>query len=335
MRITSLAIDIAKEKFHLFGVDQNNKVAIDKAMGRKKLMSFLVNLEPLEIFMESCAGSNYLCQKFIEMGHKAYRIAPQHVKPFAQTQKNDRNDAKAILEASRRPGVQFVGIKASWQQDLQSLHKIRDSKMKRYKSICNQARGLLFEFGIIIPIGIKQFTKSIPLILEDAETNLSGVLREEISYLFEEFRYLQAEVKRLEKKIDQQCKSNEFYQAAQEELIGVGPLVASRFLSTIGTVGPFKSGRQVSAYLGLVPRQHSSGGKTQLGRITKNGDQGLRTMIIQGARAAIAGSAQKIYPNLDQEKIRKQVDKKGFNKAAVALANQNTRRMWAIMKKCS
>lgn len=335
MRITTLAIDIAKEKFHLFGVDKHNKVVVDKCLGRKKLVNFLVNKEPMDIFMESCAGSNYLCQKFNEMGHRARRIASQHVKPFAQTQKNDRNDAKAILEASRRPEALFVEIKAHWQQDLQGFHRIRDNKMKRYKAICNQVRGLLFEFGILIPQGIPKFNKEVPLILEDCDFHLSEMIRREIFELYKECKHLQEEVKRLEKEIDKLCSQSEFYIQAQKELLGVGPLVASRFLSTIGNASNFRNGRQVSAHLGLVPRQHSSGGKTKLGKITKNGDSGLRTIIIQGARAAIAGSACKTYPSIEHEKLRHQVENKGFNKAAVALANQNTRRMWAILKKCS
>jgi transposase len=335
MTTTTIAIDIAKDNFQIFGVDKNNKITIDKMMTRKKMMSFLVNHTGVEIFMESCAGSNFLCKEFNKMGHRAKRISPQHVKPYASYQKNDRNDAKAILEASRRPEALFVEVKAEWQQELQALHKIRDQKMKQYKAVAGQVRGFLFEHGFLVPLGMARFNKVIPEILEQTESRLSLIFREELRQLFIECRLLQDKVKELERTISKVCEEHLFYKLAQEELSGVGPLVASRFLCTIGSASNFKNGRQVSAHLGLVPRQNSSGGKQRLGRITKSGDVGLRTMIIQGSRAAIASMSVKECLSVENRKLAKRVTDKGFNKAAVALANQNTRRMWAIMRKCS
>jgi transposase len=334
-KTTTLAIDIAKEKFHIFGVDKYNKPTIDKLVNRKKLIATVVNLQPVDIYMESCAGSNYLCHKFNNMGHNSKRISAQHVKPYASHQKNDRNDAMAILEASRRPGALFVSLKSLEQKDLQSLHKIRDQAQKQYKAIINQIRGLLFEYGIVIPKSVQKFKKNIPEILENAELSLSLYLREEIKELFIDFRRLETKVKSLESTIHQMCKGSEFYQKAQNELKGVGPLSASRFMCTIGSYSNFKNGRQVSACLGVVPRQNSSGGKTSLGGITKHGDVGLRTMIIQGARASMAALSRKEYLNDEDKKIINMIEKKGFNKTAVALANRNIRQMWAIMKKCA
>ncbi len=333
MKTTTLAIDIAKEKFHIFGVDEFNKITLDKPISRNKLMAFLANHPPVLIFMESCAGSNYLCKRFNEMGHTAKRIAAQHVKPYASHQKNDRNDAKAILEASRRPEALFVIVKSRKQQDLQIIHKIRDQKLKQYKAIINQIRGFLFEYGILIPKSATKFKNTIPEILEDADLNLSGAIRDEIQDLFLEFKLIVAKIKKLEEKIAILCEGDLFYDTAIKELKGVGSIVASRYLTVVNQHTDFKNGRQVSAHLGLVPKQNSSGGKTKLGGITKHGDVGLRTLLIQGARAALAVLSLKKQLDIEDLKLKRDLEIKGFNKIAVKLANRNARRMWAIMKK--
>jgi len=298
-------------------------------------MCFIANHAPLKIYMEACAGSNYLCQKFQEMGHQARRISAQHVKPYVGRQKNDRQDAKAILEAVRRPEALFVAVKAPWQQELQCLHKIRDQKVKQYKALVNQVRGLLFEYGVVIPSSLNKFQSLMPEILEDADYSLRPIVLEEINELFHDFKALLKKVKNLENKISHLCTQSTFYRTAQEEIKGVGPLTASRFLSTIGHYSNFKNGRQVSASLGLVPRQHSSGGKTQLGSITKTGDVALRSLLVLGARATLMALAKKSYLSADDAKLKKQVNQKGFNKVAVQLANRNARQMWAVMKKCA
>lgn len=335
MKTTTLSIDIAKEKFHIFGVDQYNKVTIDKAISRNKLMCFIANHPVVDIFMESCAGSNFLCKKFNKMGHNAKRISAQHVKPYASHQKNDRNDAKAILEASRRPGALFVHVKSEQQQDIQILHKIRDQKLKQYRAIIGQIRGFLFEYGILIPKSATKFKNSIPEILEDAELSLSGIIRNEIQELFLEFKTISLKIKEIQEKLEIICEDNDFYKSAINELKGVGSIVASRYLSVINHASDFKNGRQVSAHLGLVPKQNSSGGKTKLGGITKHGDVGLRTLLIQGARASLAVLSIKKHLDIEDLKLKKDLEVKGFNKTAVKLANRNARRMWAIMKKCA
>jgi len=335
MKTTTLAIDIAKEIFYIYGVDAKNNVTIDKFIGRKKLISFIANHSNLKIFMEACAGSNYLCQKFNKMGHIAKRISAQHVRPYVGRQKNDRNDAKAILEASRRPEALFVPIKEVWQQDLQCLYKIRDQKVKQYKATINQVRGLLFEYGEVIPKSITKFQVKIPEVLENAELNLSPFIRDQILDLFENFRKIYISVKQLEVNIKNICKDNTFYKVSQKELRGVGPLTAAKFLSVIGHHSSYKNGRQVSASLGLIPRQYSSGGKTQLGGITKTGNSSLRTLLYLGASATIASIAKKKNLSSEELKLKKQVKEKGHKKVAISLANKNVRQMYAIMKKCS
>jgi len=335
MKTTTLAIDIAKEKFYLFGLDSNGRVSVDKMIGRKKMMSLISNHLPLEIYMEACGGSNYLCQKFEAMGHRVRRISAQHVKPFVGRQKNDRQDAKAILEACRRPEALFVAVKAPWQQELQSLHKIRDQKVKQYQALVNQIRGILFEYGVVIPTSKTKFEKLMPEILESTDNNLRPLIREQICDLFCDFKRLLQQVKNLDDKILYLCEQSEFFKASQKELKGVGPITASRFLSTIGHHANFKNGRQVSASLGLVPRQYSSGGKTQLGSITKSGDTALRSLLVLGARAVLMGLSKKEHLSPEDIKLKRQVEQKGFNKVAVQLANRNARQMWAIMKRCA
>lgn len=335
MQTTILAIDIAKENFYIYGINSQNKVTMDKAIGRKKLMSLLSNHKPLKIFMEACGGSNYLCKRFTEMGHEAKRISAQHVKPYVGRQKNDRNDAKAILEASQRPEALFVAVKVVWQQDLQCLHKIREQKVKQYKATVNQVRGLLFEYGIVVGRSVKVFKECIPQILEDANLSLNPMIREEISELFNEFKGSYEKVKKLELKLDSLSKSHNFYKLAQEEINGVGPLTASRFLSVIGHHSNYKNGRQVSAALGLVPRQSSSGGKSQLGSITKTGDIQLRSLLFLGASASLARLSRKQHLTAEELKLKKQIKAKGHKKVCIQLANRNARQMWAIMKKCS
>lgn len=333
MRITALAIDIAKEKFYIFGVNQENQVVIDKALGRKKLLSFLGNLKPTQIFMEACAGSNYLCKTLNKMGHDARRISAQHVKPYASRQKNDRNDAKAILEASRRPGALFVSIKTSKQLDIQFLHKLRDQKMKQYKAVISQVRAFLFEYGLTVPKSVAGFKKNVPTLLENSSGQLSLVVASELKTLYSEFLILEKHVKELEHKIHQECEGEAFYHASISELKGVGPLVASKYMTVINHHSDFKNGRQASAHIGLVPRQFSSGGTIKLGRMTKAGDVGLRTLLIQGARASLATLWVKKALDSEEMRLKKEIEEKGFNKVSVKLANRNARRMWAIMKR--
>ena len=328
----TLAIDIAKENFYIFGVGEDNEITIDKPIGRKKLMGYLANQKPMTVYMEACAGSNYLCKQINKMGHKSFRIAAQHVKPYVGRQKNDRRDAMAILEASRRPGAIFVQLKEDWQQDLQSLHKIRELKVKQYKSLVNQVRGLLFEYGILISKSVSKFEKEVPKILEDAENQLSLVIRTHISDLFKEVRKLKGEAEGL---LDQICtlsSKSQFFTQVQEELVGVGPVSASKFLSQIGHHSNYKNGRQVAASLGLVPRQHSSGGKTVLGRITKTGDSSMRSTLVMGARSTLARLSKKIELSAEEMKLKKELENKGFNKLSIQLANRSARQMWAIMR---
>lgn len=333
MKLKALAIDLAKDFFQLYGVDETSTVVLDKKVGRGRFAKIIKNLTPTTIYMEACGGAHHWARLFRAYGHTVRLIAPHHVKPYVGHQKNDRNDARAILEACQRPESVFVGVKALWQQDLQTLHKLRDLKLKQQVATINHIRGLMMEYGVVLPKGHTKFKQLIPLLLEDAENTLTAVVRECCSGMYQSYLVLSEEILSLEKQLTEISKGYEFTKKAQEEIRGVGPLITTRFLASIGDVTHFSNGRQVSAWLGLVPRQRSTGGRTKLGRITKHGDSDLRKIIIQGARSAVTWARIKDYGDEDTKKIRRLEAEKGFNVAAVATANRNVRRMYGILRK--
>jgi len=189
MNIKSIAIDLAKETFHICAVDTDNNLVIDKKVKRKSLLSTIVKLTPVDIYMEACGGAHYWARKFVSLGHNVKLIAPHRVTPYVGGQKNDRNDAIAILEACRRPGVVFVGIKTIAQQDLKSLHKIRDQKLKNQTALINQIRGYMLEYGVVLPKTHSKFKSHIEGCLEDATNELSPKIRELCKLLFEDYLY--------------------------------------------------------------------------------------------------------------------------------------------------
>lgn len=332
MILKALAIDLAKDFFQLYGIDELNHLKLDKKVGRLRFAKLIKSLPSTQIYMEACGGAHYWAKLFQTYDHKVKLIAPHHVKPYVGHQKNDRNDAKAILEACQRPEAVFVGIKSLWQQDLQTLHRVRDLKMKHQVATINHIRGLL-EYGVAIPKSHEKFKSHTLLALEDAENGLTDVVRRTCSNMFKRYQELHEEIKELEVELKRKSKEYAFAKKAQEEIKGIGPLVVTRFLAAIGDINNFKNGRQVSAWLGLVPKQRSTGGKTKLGGITKHGDSDLRKLIVQGARSAVLSVTIKQHLNEEDQKIKKLYDRKGFNVTAVAVANRNIRQMFGILKK--
>ena len=306
MNTTTLGIDIAKTVFQLHGTDGHGKLALKKRLRRKQLLTYMQQLPPCLVGMEACAGAHYWAKKFQSYGHTVKLIAPQYVKPYVKTNKNDYNDAEAINEAVTRPSMRFVGIKADWQQDIQALHRVRSRLMQSRTALANQIRGLLQEYGVVLPRQISQLRRGLPVIVADAENELSAQAKQLLAI----------------------HKASELCQRLGE-VEGIGPLTATAFVSALGDAGMFRRGRECSAWLGLVPRQFSSGGKTVLGGISKRGDRYLRTNLIHGARSVLAQAGGKTDARsrwLMQLKARV-----GMNKACVALANKNARILWALM----
>ena len=258
--VVVLGIDLAKKSFQLHGVDASGQVVLKKKLSRAKLRQFMVQLPRCIIGIEACGGANHWTRVFEKMGHTVRMIAPEFVKPFVKSNKNDAADAEAICEAVQRPSMRFVPAKSIEQQDIQSLHRIRSQAVARRTAQTNQIRGLLMEYGIIIPQGISYVRQQIPLILEDAENDLTYLFRELLLGLYDEMVHLDQRIKTLEVKLEALCAQNEDCQRLLS-IPGVGLLSATALVAAIGDIGVFKSGRELAAWLGLVPRQHSTGGK--------------------------------------------------------------------------
>jgi transposase len=262
----------------------------------------------------------------LALGHEVKLIAPQFVKPFVKGNKTDRNDAQAICEAAQRPHMRFVAIKTVEQQQVLALHRLRSAAVKTRTALCNQIRGLLAEFGLILPQGLHRLRDALPGLLEDADNGLPVLLREELSVQSERLSELDAEVQRLTRRIEQQLTLDERAQALMQRR-GVGPLIASAVSAEIGNPQAFKNGRQFAASLGLVPRQHSTGGKPLLLGISKRGNAYLRTLLIHGARSVMRTADRHEDPI--SQWARQVKERRGVHKAIVALANKMARQLWA------
>lgn len=329
MKITTIGVDLAKEVFQIHGVDAHGKAVLRKQLRRNEMAKFFAKLEPCLIGMEACGSAHYWARKLSEFGHTVKLMAPQFVKPYVKTNKNDVADAEAICEAVNRPNMRFVPIKNIEQQAILSAHRARQGFVKARTAQANQIRGLLSEFGIVIPKGIKSIAERMPDILEDAENGLPGTMRELLERLNDNLKEMDRQVTELELQIKLWHANNEASRKL-EAIPGIGPITASAIVATVGNATEFKNGRQLAAWLGLVPRQHSSGGKQTLLGISKRGDTYLRTLLIHGARAVIRFAENKAEPD---SWLRKLMVRRNKNVAAVALANKNARIVWALLAK--
>ncbi len=327
MNITTLGIDLAKNIFQLHGVNRHGKAMLAKKITRAKLQETVANLPPCLIGMEACAGSHYWARELGKLGHTVRLIAPQFVKPYVKSNKNDAADAEAICEAVSRPHMRFVPVKAIEQQDIQAVHRIRERRVKGRTALLNQIRGLLAEYGLIIPLKRNAVRRQLPRILEDSDNGLTALAREFVADLYEELQGLDQAVERYDAKIERLFKGNPVCQRLAK-VEGVGPVTATALMAA-GDAKAFHNGRQMAAWLGLVPRQHGSGGKNVLLGISKRGDTYLRTLLIHGARAAVAAAKRK--DDSRSRWINAIAARRGANIAAVALANKNARVLWALM----
>jgi len=328
MNITTIGIDLAKNVFQVHGVDERAKVGLKKQLKRAQVLPFFANLPPCLIGMEACGSAHYWARKLNKLGHTVKLMAPQFVKPYVKTNKNDAADAEAICEAVSRPSMRFVPVKTGEQQAVLSLHRAREGFVKARTAQANQIRGLLAEYGIVIPVGISNIVKHLPTILEDGENDLPGVLRQLLQRLGDHLKELDRQVDELNEQIQLWHKENELSRKLAA-IPGIGPLTASALVASIGDAKSFENGRQLAAWLGLVPRQHSTGGKQTLLGISKRGDCYLRTLLIHGARAVIRVSERKIEQA--ESWLTRIVGRRNKNVATVALANKNARIVWALL----
>ena len=327
--VTIMGIDLGKRSFQVHGVDSNGGQVISKKVGRQKLKEYLITVPACTVAMEACAGAHYWARLFQSYGHEVRLIAPQFVKPYVKSNKNDAADAEAICEAAQRPNMRFVAVKGIEQQDIQSIHRMRSLTVERRTAQINQIRGLLLEYGIEIPASRSQLRTRLPEILEAAENGLTDVFREELFGLYEELGHLDKRVAHYDERIGQIARADERVQCLLT-IPGIGPITATALLAAIGDIQAFKNGRELAAWLGLVPRQHSTGGKSTLLGISKRGDAYLRTLLIHGARATLRWVDRKADRNSCWAAALQ--ERRHKNIAAVAMANKMVRTAFALLK---
>ncbi|NLQ23714.1 IS110 family transposase [Shewanella sp. S-1] len=327
MKITTIGLDIAKSVFHAVGVDKAGKLIKKKMLRRKDLLPFVAKIEPCLIVMEACGGASYWAREFEQFGHVVKLIAPQYVVPFRQGNKNDYNDALAIAEAAQRPNMRFVKPKSVEQQDVQLLHRMRERLTKQSTALINQVRGMLAEYGIVITKSKSAFKAQLPDILVD-EANMLTIKGKAIFYqLYDEVIDIEKRLKSCDTQVLNETHNNLIYQRLQT-IPGVGPVTATAIYAAVGDGKDFSNGRHFSAWCGLVPKQHSSGGKDNLLGISKRGNAYLRTLFIHGARAVLRHSGSK-SDKLSCWAIQL-AERRGFNRACVAVANKLARMSWVI-----
>ena len=326
MKFNTYGLDIAKNVFHAFTITEDGEI-IKKKLTRAKLLNFFVRQQPGLIGIEACGSSHHWAREFMKLGHEVILMNPKHVKAYLKGNKNDFNDAEAIFEAVSSPIVRKVGIKTIEQQDVQLIHSLKEELTKRRTAMVNQIRGHLRERGIVIPVGINHFFKQMPEILGNEDETLSQFSLPLFRQHYETIKQIGEDIKQQEKLIIQLCKTDDLSQRFSQ-VRGIGPMGATIAAADLGKSRVYDNGRQYAASLGLVPRQHTTGDKPRLMGISKRGNKYIRTLLIHGARAVLSQLGEKT----DRLScwLRKLIQRRGFNKAAVALANKNARILWAM-----
>jgi transposase len=330
MDIGTIGIDLGKTVFHLVGVNARGEVVVRKKCSRTQLFRFTSNLRECLIGMEACGGSHFLGRALREQGHDVRLMPAQYVKPYVKTNKNDYIDAEAIAEAVTRPSMRFVPIKTDDQLDLQSLHRVRERWVVRRTAVINQMRGLLLERGITMRKGRQHLEACLPAILEGADNKLSGALRVLLTQLRWEMQYLGTQIEESDKLIARIAGELE----ACKRLVaipGIGPLIATATIAAIGNGAAFTKGRGFAAWLGVVPGEHSTGGKQKLTGTSRRGNKYLRKLFVQGAHTVLLqrtkqASGLSVW-------LASLVSRKRPQVATVALANKMARMAWAVLFK--
>jgi transposase len=328
MTVKLIGIDLAKSVFQLCGISVAGKVVFNRQVKRDRLIAEVRKHPEVPIAMEACFSAHYWARTFQSMGHRVLLIPPQHVKPFVRVHKSDAHDALAICEAAQRPGLHFVPVKSVEQQDLQVLHRIRQRYIRQRTQLANQLRSLAAEYGVFFPKSLNSLRRELAFSLEDAENGLSPVAREALAGMAEEIRELDKKIEAAKAKLIGLAERSKAWKRLQS-IPGYGPVVAAAVLAAAGSGQQFSNGREFSAWAGLVPRQNGTGGNVRLQGITKNGDRHLRTLLIHGARAVVRWCPKR--NDALARWVHEIKQRRGHNKAVVALANKCARIAWAIL----
>ena len=322
--VTTVGIDLAKNVFSLHGVDESGAVVLRKTVSRARLMELVAQQPACLIGLEACSGAHEWARRFQAFGHTVKLMAPRFVAPYRKNGKNDGNDAEAICEAVSRPSMRFVPIKTLEQQAVLCLHRVRQGFIEERTATINRLRGLLAEFGFVLPQRAAEVRRNAVEWLEHLPAHAACAIRD----LREHLRVLDARVRDYERSIEAHARDHDGAKLAQQRL-GIGPLTASAIVASVGDVREFKNGRQFSAWLGLVPRQHSTGGKQRLGHITGRGDPYLRTLLVMGARSVLQRASSQSDP-LSRWALAVRV-RRGYHRACIAVAAKNARGVWAML----
>ncbi|WP_116369217.1 IS110 family transposase [Parahaliea mediterranea] len=331
MQIIRVGVDLAKNVFQVHGVDSRERPVWRKNLKRSTWLAEIQHRVPsgAEIGLEACSGAHHWGRQLIARGYQVKLIAPQFVKPYVKSNKSDRNDAAAICEAMSRPSMRFVALKSIEQQDIQAIHRVRSEVVKQRTAKANQIRGLVGEYGLIAPQGIHALRAALPCWLEDAENGLSDRFRRLLARLADDLRYLDARVEEYDAEIAIMAKE---LPAARRlmALQGVGPVIATALVATLGSGDGFTKGRDFAVTLGLTPKHHGTGGKERILGISKRGDAYLRTVLIHGARSAVYAAKGKTDPL--SRWINELLERRHPNVVIVALANKTARIAWALVR---
>jgi len=326
MNINLVAIDLAKSTFHVRGVNHVGKALFNAKVSRERLLEQVCKFPAgARIAMEACGSSHYWGREFQKAGYEVVLIAPQYVKPFVKTQKNDSADAEGIAEAASRSTMRFVPVKSVEQQDTQAMHRVRERYIRTRTALMNELRGLLGEYGVVIAAGRAALTRQVPVALESAAVTetMKALVRE----MYQELTELELRLEQLTKQIETVAAKSDTCRRLMT-IPGVAEITATALYSSLAHM-KFKNGRELAAFLGLIPRQRSSGGKERLGRITKHGDKYLRKLLVHGARSVLLNAHR--HSNRYNSWAKTMRETKGYAKGAVAVANRNARIVWAIM----
>jgi transposase len=322
--VTTIGIDLAKNSFAVHGVDASGAVVLRRTVSRVRLVELVAQQPACVIGLEACSGAHEWARRFAQYGHTVKLMAPRFVAPYRKNGKNDGNDAQAICEAVSRPHMRFIPVKTPEQQSVLCLHRVRQGFVEERTATINRLRGLAAEFGFVLPQRSAEMRRGVPMLIERLPSHAAHA----VSDLLEHIRSLDSRVRQYELMIQAHAREERAAQLAQQRP-GVGPITASAIVASIGNVREFKNGRQFSAWLGLVPRQHSTGGKQRLGRITGRGDPYLRTLLVMGARSVLQRAAGQSDP-LSRWAMAVRA-RRGYHRACVAVAAKNARIVWAML----
>ena len=323
-QVTTVGIDLAKNVFSLHGVDGAGKTLLRRTLRRGQLAQAVASLPPCVIGMEACSGAHEWGRRFQQHGHTVRLMAPKFVSPYRKSEKNDGNDAEAVCEAVSRPNMRFVPVKSIEQQALLALHRVRQGFVVERTATINRLRGLLTEFGVVLPLGSETVRREAA---RSAEA-LPELARGAIADLLEQLRALDRRIEGYDRQIAAQAKLSEPARRLMK-IRGIGPTTALAIVATVGNAREFKNGRQFAAWLGLVPGQYSTGGRTRLGHISKRGDAYLRNLLVQGARSVLQSAGMR-QDRLSRWALELRA-RRGYYRTLVAIANKNARIAWALL----